>query len=291
MRRATELAEFHEDVVGYVAATLPLRPLFHNATHPDGALLALLLRGALRQLADLVPADGAAALVETVARLPGLNLESWHPLPEETLRRLGFRWTEDPAYAHWQAAKAAFDRGAFAEAAEQATRSLSHARSGYLFLLLSRAQARLGRHDEAIRAVEEALAFFPLSPILKLHLIDQLLKKADFAAARSLAEAMVREQPELPIFKMQLSKALAGEGRMEEALAIAAAASSRPRARVEVFAHHVGLLIAAGQLDEAAAICRRGLEKHPGNPMLTRQAKQAESMRRAAPAAGPAASG
>jgi tetratricopeptide (TPR) repeat protein len=287
IRLACAACDFSEDVYGYVAEHLARRPLFYNFGHPDGPLLALILRGILRQLEDLVPEAEAAALVAKIEQSPGFNLDSWHPIPEPALRELGFRWSDDPAYAAWQQAQEAFDAQRYAEAIELCTRALALAPSGYLLLLLSRCHARLGQLDEAIRTVKEALEYFPRSPTLKLHLVEQHLRRGEFAIARELSEAGVAEQPELPAFKMQLSKALAGEGRLDEALEFAAAASAPAKARADVFTHHVGLLVQAGRLDEAAEVCRRGLETHPEHALLQRQQKHVARLQGVAPATAP----
>ena len=213
------------------------------STRPvDPAAYEAYLRGAyhLHQLTPEGIELGLEYLHEAVAEDPG------NPLPYAALARgysLLASHTPDPPPDAFQRAQAAYERaleldpdiaeahGAIAErklylerdweGAEESFRralelnpSLPGARAHYAWYL-----NLFDRNDEAVAEMRRAVQVDPLTPLWSAWLADIHSFGGDYEGAEEAAERALEVDPEFPWAHASLAYALAGQGRVEEALA------------------------------------------------------------------------
>lgn len=117
--------------------------------------------------------------------------------------------------------------------------------------LLARAQAELGRTDEAIATLQRAMDEIPEAPSLRLQAAVLLFSQRRFAEARALAAASMDHDPAAA--RSLLAQAAVAEGELDEA-------ERQARLAIEAGSHRLGpwvalaeVLAAAGRVDEAVA--------------------------------------
>jgi tetratricopeptide (TPR) repeat protein len=87
-------AESPVDFAEFIAGNAAKRPLFHTAVHPNGELMAMMLRSFAMQIPDVD--ERLVANAETFLREnEGINSSTFHPVSKEILASLGFEWGED----------------------------------------------------------------------------------------------------------------------------------------------------------------------------------------------------
>jgi tetratricopeptide (TPR) repeat protein len=171
--------------------------------------------------------------------------------------------------------------------------------------------SKLGRVDEAIAEYEKALRIDPARLDANNHLAELLVKRGDFDGAilhyqKAIKEALETD-PALPVAHLNLGKALAGKGRLDEAIAQyeqalttdpyyakahnnlgtalarrgrtpEALAHLREAVRIdpefsEAWGNLAWVLFCDGKVDEAVADFRKALQIDPHNAVAMKQWK------------------
>jgi serine/threonine-protein kinase len=200
------------------------RALLGRTGAPDLLRAAAMFQQVLERDSGYAPAHAGLANAYALASLP-LNSMLPFEKAEAILRPAAFRAHElDPllAEAHialgwvysrehdWIAAEKAFQQAISLNA------SLTEAYTGYSNAVLQ----PLGKLDEALRILEEALRNDPLSLELQREIGAVQLLKGQFAKAIDTLERLRAAKPDFPFVGVHLGRALTFAGRLPEAIAM-----------------------------------------------------------------------
>lgn len=141
----------------------------------------------------------------------------------------------------------------------------------YLLAMQSRVKLLQNSPDEAIALLEDLRQKDPDTPGIDLSLGAALLRADRGAEAVAALDRALASDPENLRAKVTYARALKASGRTADALAYAGnLLSEEPESipRIQLVAE---LLLAESRMDEARGVLLRGLETHPGDPILAHQ--------------------
>lgn len=128
--------------------------------------------------------------------------------------------------------------------------------------------AKLGRHHEAVEAIQAAIALEPDNPELHYHLSISLLNLGLHGEALQASNRVIELEPDRHGFWGYHSNLLWRNGKPEESLAAILRAIELDPANASYHAHKSGMLQALERLDEAIAAANDAVSLAPDNQAM-----------------------
>ncbi|MCA1691703.1 MAG: tetratricopeptide repeat protein [Actinobacteria bacterium] len=121
----------------------------------------------------------------------------------------------------------------------------------------------LGRAEQALSAVEDAVARFPDVPALAVHASDQLLRHGRPEKALAAVDGALGSKPDDETLLVARARALLGVGRGVEALDVADTLVAGDSEKPDYHRLRADVLVALDRLDEAVAAYLQGGDEGP----------------------------
>lgn len=207
------------DFASFIRETSQNRSLFHTALHPNGEVMAHMLRSFSEQIpdADISKIECAAKFLE---KNEGINSSTLHPVGKDILVELGFDWGEGyEVYREMMELRVAGEWQAIVDAEERYLEKF--ASDSWCWLSLTQAYTALGDWDRAQRCLWRLLELSPGNLHFWLCGLNIFLASGDSDGVQALAHranAFFRGQR---IFSQVMAYFHLNSGRADKAVAYA----------------------------------------------------------------------
>ncbi|HEX2801545.1 MAG TPA: tetratricopeptide repeat protein, partial [Phenylobacterium sp.] len=127
---------------------------------------------------------------------------------------------------------------------------------------------KLGRHREALEALEQAVRLAPANPSPLVNMGNVLMDSKNFPKAEAVFTKLARKDPRNAEHQRQIGRALKGQGKRDAALVRFRQAVNLKKENVDCWLDLIGLLTEDGLSAEAEEAANRALAAIPGASQL-----------------------